>query len=76
MVKNLYLILVVLSRVVGLYLCLNSCIVIVTGSLMGSSGQSLIRGPFTFAVILSFILGAILLFLAKPIARAFTNDLE
>lgn len=76
MVKNLYLILVVLSRVAGLYLCVNACIVIVTSSLMGSTGLPRIQGPFILALILSFIMGAICLFLAKPIARAFTNDLE
>ena len=78
MVKNLYLILVVVSRVTGLYLCVSACFGIVTSSLLGSVGHMnmKIQAPFTFALILSFILGAVLLFLAKPLARAFTSDLD
>ena len=76
MVKNLYLILVVVSRVVGLYLCINACTVIVAGSFIWSSGNRQFQSSLTLSLILSFIIGGVLLFLAKPIARALTSELE
>lgn len=74
--KNLYMILVVVSRVAGLYLCVANCFAILTGGFMRAAGHMPMQGAITVVWILGFILGAALLFLAKPIARALTSDLE
>ena len=76
MEKQLYMILVVASRVAGLFICVSNCLAILTGSLWGIAGNMPMRGMFTFALILNFALGALLLFTAKPIAKALTSNLE
>jgi len=75
MIQNLYVILVVAARVAGLYLCIANCFAILSSSLLKAGGHMPVQGAIIFVWILGFILGAVLLFMAKPFARALTRDL-
>jgi uncharacterized integral membrane protein len=76
MVTNLYLILVVTARLLGLYMCVNACLAAVSRSFMWSFGQSRMQGPFLLVVVGSFVMGVVLFVLSKPIARMLTKDLD
>jgi hypothetical protein len=76
MVRNLYFIVVVLSRVVGIYVCTNAFFVTMNTILMGSLMRSPVQSTLYVSLILSFCVGALLLFKAKSFARAITGGLE
>ena len=76
MVRNLYFIVVVFFRVVGIYLCTNAFIVTMSTIFVGSSMGASIKSTLYVSLILSFCIGALLLFKAKSLARAITEGLE
>ena len=70
MVKNLYLILVVIFRLVGIYI---GCAAIVT--LIASIFTGFVLG-MAFLTFMGCCSGILLWYVAKPLAKLITNDLE
>jgi hypothetical protein len=70
MVNNLYLVLVVVFRTAGIYLCVSAIFVGLTSKIMGLAEK------MSFVFFLSFGLGILLWFAAKLVARLITNDLK
>ncbi|MEO7099957.1 MAG: hypothetical protein ABI162_11385 [Luteolibacter sp.] len=72
MIQNLYLILVVASRGLGLWLVARPVLGFLFAGILGLGGEL----PSVMSLVPSLVCGLLLWFLAKPIAALITSDLH